>query len=248
MDNVLKDEYKDWIIELKKKVRISQLKAAVILNSALIEFYWDLGKIISNKIKEAAWGDKILEQISKDLKDEFPQMKGFSVSNLKVCKLFYNYFQISSQPVNQIDEKFVMQEVTKIPWGHIKVIITKLKDKNIAAFYILKTRENNWSRDVLALQIKSNLFERTGGSVSNFKNTLPDPYSDLAQQTLKDPYVFDFLTLSEGFKERDYEFALRDINKPIGISEFELTEILPENLKSSLPTIEELEQNIFINE
>ena len=348
MDNVLKDEYKDWIIELKKKVRTSQLKAAVILNSALIEFYWDLGKIISSKIKEAAWGDKIVEQISKDLRDEFPQMKGFSVSNLKVCKLFYNYFQISSQPVNQVDEKFVMQEVTKIPWGHIKVIITKLKDKNIAAFYILKTRENNWSRDVLALQIKSNLFERTGGSVSNFKNTLPDPYSDLAQQTLKDPYVFDFLTLSEGFKERDIEqqlvsnirkfllelgkgfafvgqqyniqiaendyfldllfyhiklkcyvvielkntsfipeyagklnfylsavdsllkedddkptigillcrdknnleaeFALRDINKPIGISEFELTEILPENLKSSLPTIEELEQNIFINE
>jgi predicted nuclease of restriction endonuclease-like (RecB) superfamily len=115
---------------------------------------------------------------------------------------------ISSQPVNQIDEKFVMQEVTKIPWGHIKVIITKLKDKNIAAFYILKTRENNWSRDVLALQIKSNLFERTGGSVSNFKNTLPDPYSDLAQQTLKDPYVFDFLTLSEGFKERDIEQQL----------------------------------------
>jgi predicted nuclease of restriction endonuclease-like (RecB) superfamily len=363
MDNVLKDDYKDWIIELKKKVRISQLKAAVIINSALIEFYWDLGKIISNKIKDATWGDKILYQISKDLRDEFPQMKGFSVSNLKVCKLFYNYFQISSQPVNQlenettltssqpanqIDEKFVMQEVTKIPWGHIKIIITKVKDKKIAAFYILKTRENNWSRDVLALQIKSNLFERIGGSISNFKNTLPDPYSDLAQQTIKDPYVFDFLTLSEGFKERDIEqqlvynirkfllelgkgfafvgqqyniqiaendyfldllfyhiklkcyvvielkntsfipeyagklnfylsavdsllkedddkptigillcrdknnleaeFALRDINKPIGISEFELTEILPENLKSSLPSIEELEKNIFIDE
>jgi predicted nuclease of restriction endonuclease-like (RecB) superfamily len=244
MDNVLKDEYKDWIIELKKKVRISQLKAAVILNSALIEFYWDLGKIISNKIKEAAWGDKILEQISKDLKDEFPQMKGFSVSNLKVCKLFYNYFQISSQsvnqfenetnlissqPVNQIDEKFVMQEVTKIPWGHIKVIITKLKDKNIAAFYILKTRENNWSRDVLALQIKSNLFERIGGKEDDDKPTIG-------------------ILLCRDKNNLEAEFALRDINKPIGISEFELTEILPENLKSSLPTIEELEQNIFINE
>jgi predicted nuclease of restriction endonuclease-like (RecB) superfamily len=244
MDNVLKDEYKDWIIELKKKVRISQLKAAVILNSALIEFYWDLGKIISNKINEAAWGDKILEQISKDLKDEFPQMKGFSVSNLKVCKLFYNYFQISSQPVNQfknetklassqpvnqIDEKFVMQEVTKIPWGHIKVIITKLKNKNIAAFYILKTRENNWSRDVLALQIKSNLFERIGGKEDDDKPTIG-------------------ILLCRDKNNLEAEFALRDINKPIGISEFELTEILPENLKSSLPTIEELEQNIFINE
>ena len=155
MDNVLKDDYKDWIIELKKKVRISQLKAAVIINSALIEFYWDLGKIISNKIKDATWGDKILDQISKDLRDEFPQMKGFSVSNLKVCKLFYNYFQISSQPVNQlenettltssqpanqIDEKFVMQEVTKIPWGHIKIIITKVKDKKNSCILHLKNK------------------------------------------------------------------------------------------------------------
>lgn len=341
-------EYKIWINELKKQVRSVQIKAAIAVNSELIKFYWDLGKSISEK--QAEWGSKFLENLSSDLQDEFPEMKGFSVTNLKYCKLFYNYFSIRPQleddlqniksPQLEDDLNFVKQ----IPWGHIKLIINKIKNEKEAHFYIQQTIENNWSRETLALQIKTNLFERNGKVINNFKNTLPEPFSDLAEQTLKDPYVFDFLTLSIKAKEKDIEnqlilhlkkfllelgkgfafvaqqyrfaiaendyaidllfyhirlkcyvvielkntkfipeyagkinfylsaidsllkaeddkptiglllcrdknnieaeFALRDLNKPIGISEFQLTEILPEELKSSLPTIEEIENEL----
>lgn len=373
----LDTEYKNWISELKLKVRSAQIKAAIAVNKELIHFYWDLGNMLSEKIKTSNWGDKVLENVSNDLKEEFTEMKGFSVTNLKYCKMFFEYFTISpqledllqivnnqtdiispplddqnkhsSQVVNQNEKSLIVQQlVAQIPWGHIKVIITKIKNIEEAIFYIQKTKENNWSRDVLSLQIKSNLYQRQGAAITNFSNTLPEPFSDLAQQTLKDPYVFDFLQLTEGYKERDIEnqlvdhikkfllelgkgfafvgqqyhieiaekdyyidllfyhiklkcyvvielkntafipeyagklnfylsavdsllkenddkptigillcreknnleaeFALRDINKPIGVSEFELTNILPENLKSSLPTIEELEQNLLNDE
>jgi len=349
--NMHNSEYKIWINELKKQVRSVQIKAAIAVNSELIKFYWDLGKSISEK--QAEWGSKFLENLSSDLQDEFPEMKGFSVTNLKYCKLFYNYFAIRPQleddlqniksPQLEDDLNFVKQ----IPWGHIKLIINKIKNEKEAHFYIQQTIENNWSRETLALQIKTNLFERNGKVINNFKNTLPEPFSDLAEQTLKDPYVFDFLTLSIKAKEKDIEnqlilhlkkfllelgkgfafvaqqyrfaiaendyaidllfyhtrlkcyvvielkntkfipeyagkinfylsaidsllkaeddkptiglllcrdknnieaeFALRDLNKPIGISEFQLTEILPEELKSSLPTIEEIENELKNN-
>lgn len=351
MEIIRNTEYISWITELKQKVRSAQIKAALAVNKELILFYWDLGKMLSEKIKASHWGDKVLENVSKDLNGEFPEMKGFSVSNLKTCKLFYEYFQFSSQLVNQSENETDVnssQLVNQLPWGHIKVIITKIKNIDEAYFYIQKTKENNWSRDVLSLQIKSNLYQRIGASVTNFSNTLPEPMSDLAQQTLKDPYIFDFLQLAEDYKEKDIEnqlvnnikrfllelgkgfafvgqqyhleiankdyyldllfyhiklkcyvvielkntgfmpeyagklnfylsavdsllkddhdkptigillcweknnleaeFALRDINKPMGISEFELTSNLPENLKASLPTIEELEQNLLSNE
>lgn len=331
-------EYKNWLVELKNKIRSTQIKAAIAVNSTLILFYWELGKMISEK--QTAWGSKFLETLSKDLQDEFSEMKGFSVSNLKFCKLFYNYFSIRSQVENEMAENLIV----KLPWGHIKIIITKIKSHTEAEFYTKQTIENNWSRDILDLQIKSNLYQRQGKSITNFKNTLPEPFSDLAIQTLKDPYVFDFLALDVKYRERDVEnqlvqhitkfllelgkgfafigqqyhlaiadndyyidllfyhtrlkcyivvelkntkfipefagklnfylsavdslikqnddnptigillckdknnleaeFALRDINKPIGISEWSLTENLPDNLKSSLPTIEEIEQEL----
>lgn len=359
-------EYKSWLIDIKSKIRSSQMKAVIAVNSALIEFYWDIGKMVSEK--ENIWGSKLIEQVSRDLKEEFPEMKGLSVTNIKYCRLFYNYFSIRPQAEDLIairpqagdenveqpiintqknDNEIIAHNFKKIlliPWGHIKLIIDKIKDKKISQFYIYETLENNWSRDTLALQIKSNLHLRKGNAISNFKNTLPKPLSDLAQQTLKDPYIFDFLSMTENYKERDLEnqliahiskfilelgkgfafvgqqynievgtkdyyidllfyhiklkcyvvidlkntefkpeytgkmnfylsaidsllkdendnptigillcrdknnieaeFALRDINKPIGITEFELTQILPENLKSSLPTIEELEEEL----
>jgi len=254
-------EYKSWFVELKSKIKSVQIKSAIAVNSALIEFYYELGKMISEK--ENVWGSKLLETLSMDLKIEFPDLKGFSVSNLKYCKLFYNYFsispqlgdelkkQISPELVDELENKispqlvdelenkispqlgdelakmtqlFVKQSVFKLPWGHIKLIIDKIKDLNQATFYVKQTIENSWSRDTLALQIKSNLYERSGKAITNFKNTLPEPYSDLAQQTLKDPY--------------------NDINKPMGVSEFQITENLPDNLKSSLPTIEEIEREL----
>jgi predicted nuclease of restriction endonuclease-like (RecB) superfamily len=127
-------EYKNWLVALKSKIRSTQIKAAIAVNSALIVFYWELGKMISEK--QTAWGSKFLETLSKDLQDEFPEMKGFSVSNLKFCKLFYNYFSIRSQLENEISENLFVQ----LPWGHIKLIITKIKEKAEAEFYFAKTK------------------------------------------------------------------------------------------------------------
>lgn len=356
--------YKQWLIELKGKIRSVQIKAAIAVNSALIQFYWELGKMISEK--QTVWGSKFLENLSKDLQEEFPEMKGLSERNLKYCRMFYQFYNLISlrqpvsnfgqQPVAQLQdtdkqgdksiqqpvEQFVQQPVAQIPWGHNILIFTKSKNIQEAQFYIQQTIENNWSRDTLALQIKTDLYVRSGKTISNFKHTLPEPLSDLAQQTLKDPYIFDFMTLTTGFKEKDIEkqlvqhitkfllelgkgfafvgqqyhieiadndyyidllfyhiklkcyvvielkntkfvpeyagklnfylsavdtlvkqeedkptigillcrdknnieaeFALRDINKPMGVSEFQITENLPDNLKSSLPTIEEIEK------
>jgi len=340
MEKVVKfdSEYKEWILEIKNKIRSTQIKTAIAVNSALINFYWELGKMISEK--ENSWGNKVLETLSKDLQSEFPEMKGFSLTNLKYCKLFYNYFSIRPQ----VEDEFQKNVIFQLPWGHIKLIINKIKDTSEAQFYINETIENNWSRDVLALQIKTDLFKRQGKSITNFKNTLPEPFSELAQQTLKDPYIFDFMTMSKPYYEKDIEkqlvshvtkfllelgkgfafvgqqyhleiaendyyidllfyhiklkcyvvielkntkftpeyagklnfylsavdslvkteedkptigillcrdknnieaeFALRDINKPMGVSEFQFTEILPDELKSSLPTIQEIEAEL----
>ena len=254
-------EYKNWIIEIKSKIRATQMKAAMAVNATVIEFYWELGKMIAKK--QTAWGTKFLDQLSKDLQTEFPDMKGFSKTNLKYCKLFYNKFPIRPQIEDELltispkpEDEMFFNLAKQIPWGHIKLIIDKVKDVATAQFYIQQTIENAWGRETLALQIKSQLNERKGKAISNFKNTLSQPMSDLAQQTLKDPYNFDFLAMDANMRERDLENQLVKhiskfllelgkgfaIAKPIGVSEFSFTEILPEELKSSLPTIEELEQ------
>lgn len=148
--------------------------------------------MINDKQAETKWGDKLIEQVSKDLKSEFPDMQGLSTSNLKYRKRFYLFYNslIGQQPVDQL------------PWGYNILIFSKSKDISEAHFYIQQTIENNWSRDVLALQIKTDLFTRQGHAVSNFKNTLPMPMSDLAEQTLKDPYIFDFMALAQPYKEK----------------------------------------------
>ncbi len=341
-------DYKNWLTELKSKVRSTQVKASLAVNSALILFYWELGKQISEK--ENIYGSSLIPSVSKDLKEEFPDMKGFSVRNLSYCKNFYSFYntQILQQPVaisqdsNNQEDKMLQQLVAQLPWGHNILIFTKAKDLQEALFYIQKTIENSWSRNVLDHQVSSKLYERQGQAISNFKTTLPEPLSDLAIETLKDPYVFDFLTLGERYREQDIEkqliqhvskfllelgkgfafignqyhlniadqdyylelllyhtklkcyvvielknthfipefagklnfylsavdslikdesdnptigillckdknnveaeFALRDMNKPMGVSELRLVESLPENLRSSLPTIEEIEE------
>ena len=308
-------EYKNWLTELKGKIRATQLKAAVTFNSALIEFYWELGLMISDK--QTSWGSQFLYTLSKDLKEAFPDMEGFSVTNLKYCRLFYKYFSNRPQAGDDLKNStmsITQQPIAQIPWGHTKLIIGKIKEYNEAQFYIHQTIENQWSREVL----------------------------------LKDPYVFDFFSMSKPYKEKDIErqlvqhvtkfllelgkgfafvgqqyhleiaeqdyyidllfyhiklkcyvvielkntkfipeyagklnfylsavdslvkqpddnptigmllcrdknnieaeFALRDINKPMGVSEFQITEILPDNLKSSLPTIEEIEKELGLPE
>ncbi len=314
----------------------SQLKAAVKVNQELLELYWHLGAQIVVRQESSSWGEKLLEQLSSDLMVSFPDMKGFSVRNLKYMRqwyLFYGGGAIGQQAVAQL---------VQIPWGHNIQIITKCKSIEEAHYYLTSTLEHGWSRNVLVHQIESQLWQRSGKGLHNFQHTLPAIQSDLAAQTLKDPYVFGFLNLSQthtereleeglvnhitqfllelgaGFAymgrqypitvgERDFyidllfyhtrlhcyvvielklgefepehagklnfyikaideqlckkadaptigillcktkdkvvaEYALSDINKPMGISEYQLTHALPVELQDNLPSVEALEQ------
>lgn len=220
--NLLGDrEYKTWLSEIKSKVRNAQLKAAVRVNTELLTFYWELGADIVAKQAKAKWGDALLSTLSKDLMAEFPEMRGFSLSNLKYIKQWYQFYAsnnkvsqqavglIGQQPVAQLEVAGIMQRaVAQIPWGHNIAIITQCKNIQEATFYVQSTIKYNWSRSVLEHQIESGLYEREGKAVNNFSLTLPKPQSDLAEQTLKDPYLFDFLTLTKKHNERELENAL----------------------------------------
>jgi|APSaa5957512622_1039677.scaffolds.fasta_scaffold00223_11 predicted nuclease of restriction endonuclease-like (RecB) superfamily len=212
-------DYKIWFKAIKEKVYKLQIKAALSVNSEMLEFYWNLGKDIIEKQSTKNWGDAVVEQLGKDLQSEFPEMKGFSRRNLFYMKkwyLFYNErFEKVQQSVAQkkLPEKvnsieFVQQVVAQIPWGHNILIITKIKDISEALFYINETIINGWSRSVLEIQIETNLYSRQGKAISNFNNTLPKPQSNLANQTLKDPYIFDILTVKKEADERDIENQL----------------------------------------
>lgn len=333
MNQLIDNEYRNWIKEIKAKIRTTQLKAAVAINSSLIEFYWDLGKMIAEK--QTAWGTQFLERLSKDLKEEFPDMEGFSKTNIYNVRRFYQFYT---------NDEFFHQLGGKIPWRHHVEIFTKSTSIDEAHFYIQQTIENAWSRDILSLQIKSDLYSRQGKAITNFSKNLPAVDSDLTEQLLKDPYNFDFLTLTEPYRERELEnalvenitkfllelgsgfayvgrqvpmtvggqeyfidllfyhlklrayvvielkatsfipeyagklsfylsaandllkhptdnptiglmickdkndivaeYALKDINQPMGISEYQLTKLFPNDFKSSLPTIEEIETQL----
>jgi len=361
----LDKSYFDWLKELKLKIRKVQIKAALSVNSELLKFYWELGEDIVVKQKRAKWGAKLLIQLSKDLMAEFPEMKGFSERNLKYIRQWHQFYarerqnriypigqQLVSQLEGQNESQVAKQEfgqqlvarITSIPWGHNIAIITKCKNIDEALYYVQCTIAHNWSRSVLVHQIESGLYKREGKAVTNFALTLPKPQSDLAAQTLKDPYVFDFLTMTKDYDERDLEnalvahvrqflmelgagfaymgkqialqvgereffidllfyhtklhcyvlvelkavdfepehagklnfylkaidsqlrtdrdhptigilickkkdkivaeYALSDINKPIGVSEYRLTESIPDTFKGSLPTIEQIEAEL----
>ncbi|MEA3495819.1 MAG: PDDEXK nuclease domain-containing protein [Bacteroidota bacterium] len=339
----------------------------------MIDFYWWVGNEISEKQKNSSWGDKVIDKLAKDLRKSFPDMTGLSKTNLKYCKRFFSFYSenaisqqlvdllknktisIGQQPVDQLEkvashEKdinntlIIKQLALQIPWSHNINIFTKSKNIEEAVFYITQTIENHWGRETLAFQIKSELYKRQGKAITNFTNTLAISQSDLAKQTIKDPYVFDFMTMTEPFVEKDIEdklvnnvtkfllelgkgfafmghqyhlvianndyyidllfyhtklkcyvvielkntkfipeyagkmnfylsavdklvkdetdnptigiilcrdknnieaeFALNNINSPMGISEMQFTEVLPEELISSLPTIEELEKEL----
>ena len=202
-------EYKKFLVELKEKVKNSQLKAAIKVNYELLNLYWELGKKITEKQKEYSWGDSFISNLSNDLKKEFPDMKGFSVQNLKNIRywyLFYAEYLIGLQPVSQL--KKIENKITSIPWGHNQRIMYKCKSVREAIFYVEKTIENGWSRTILEHQIDSKLYERLGSAISNFDSRLPKVQSELAKQTIKDPYNFDFLTLRDKYDERELEDAL----------------------------------------
>lgn len=207
--NIIKNnEYKEFFVEIKKQIQNAQIKAALSVNKELLRLYWNIASMMIEKQKNYNWGDGFIEQIAKDLQNEFPNLKGFSVRNIKYMRQWYLYWTeeliIGQQLVAQLD----LEKIFQIPWGHNILIISKIKDIKKAIFYIHKTIENNWSRNVLIHQIESNLFQRQGGAITNFKEKLPDAHSDLALQILKDPYCFDFLTLTEDYNEKELENSL----------------------------------------
>jgi len=196
----LTKEYSRWFTELKQKINQVRHKTALSINSALIELYWEIGKDIAHKETSASWGSGLIDRLSRDLTLEFSDMKGFSRRNLYAIRQFYLFYSAGSPNVPQ--------PVAQIPWGHNRLIISKVKDIDEALFYANSTIENGWSRDDLESQILKNLYSRKGKSITNFDNTLPQMQSKLAIQVLKDPYNFDFLGLQDDAQERQVELEL----------------------------------------
>lgn len=205
--SIIQADYKSWLSELKSQIKRSQIKAAVAVNSELIQLYWNIGKQITEKQKDAQWGDGLINQLSKDLKTEFPKMTGLSTKNLRYCRQFYLSYNQEDIIWQQVVAK-LPNLLFNIPWGHHILIMSKVKDPNEALFYCTKTVENGWSRAILEYQIETNLANRQGKAIHNFDTTLPALQSELANELLKDPYHFDFLSLSEQALERDLEEGL----------------------------------------
>jgi len=196
-------KYNDFIKQLKQKIQLSQIKASIRVNEELLKLYWDMAQMIIAKQKESSWGDSIIQKISSDLKEEFPNIKGFSVTNIKYIRNWYLFWNNANSPQ-------VVDEIFKIPWGHNREIITKTKDKEEAIYYVKQTLHYGWSRAVLVHQIESRLYHREGKAITNFGTKLPPSQSDLAKATLKDPYNFDFLTMSRKYNEKELEDALME--------------------------------------
>ena len=324
--------------KLKTAIKTAQIKAVLSVNSELVILYWNIGKIILKQQKEQGWGTKVIDNLSKDLQNSFPQMQGLSVRNLKYMRKFSEVYP---------DFSIVQQVVAQLPWGHNIALIDKIDTNEQRIWYANKIIENGWSRNTLIMQIESGLYNRVNNEnkVNNFALTLPKPQSDLAQELLKDPYNFDFLNISEKAKEKeieqgliqnlkkfllelgkgfafigeqyhlnaagqDYyldllfyntklhsyivfelktgeflpeyagkmnfylnavdelvksdidnpsigiilcksknkiiaEYSLKDMTKPIGISEYTITKNIPDNMKQNLPSIEELEKELL---
>ncbi|MGL5074928.1 MAG: PDDEXK nuclease domain-containing protein [Waterburya sp.] len=208
----LPDNYDEFLKTLSERIRTAQVKAALAVNKELVLLYWQMGKDILNRQDTEGWGAKVIDKLAKDLKAEFPDMKGFSRTNLLYMRSFAKAYP---------DEQIVQQLVGQIPWGHNVRILDAVKDDSERLWYIQQTIENGWSRAVLEYQIESQLYSRQGKAITNFDQALPKPQSDLAQQILKSPYNFDFLSLGKEAVERDLERALiahmRDFLLELGV-------------------------------
>jgi predicted nuclease of restriction endonuclease-like (RecB) superfamily len=191
--------YEDFLRELKQRIRTAQVRAAVAVNRELILLYWHIGREILNRQERAGWGAKVIDRLAADLHSEFPDIKGFSRTNLLYMRAFAEAWP---------EESFVQQVVGQIPWGHNLRILDLVKDLQQREWYVRAALQHGWSRNVLVHQIESGLHRRQGRAQTNFTETLPPPQSDLAQQVLKDPYNFDFLNLSEDAREKELEAGL----------------------------------------
>lgn len=199
--------YADWLAELKTRIHTAQQRAALAVNRELVLLYWQIGRDILARQAEQSWGAKVIERLAHDLRTAFPQMKGFSPRNLKYMRAFAEAWP---------DAEFVQAVLAQLPWYHQLALLDKLPDAESRRWYAAKAMEHNWSRNMLVMQIETRLRERSGTAVTNFAQCLPQPQSDLARESLKDPYRFDFLGLTDAAQEREIETALvRHVDRQI---------------------------------
>jgi predicted nuclease of restriction endonuclease-like (RecB) superfamily len=191
--------YSDWLAELKTRIHAAQQRATLAVNHELVLLYWQIGQDILDRQAKLGWGAKVIDRLAHDLRAAFPEMKGFSPRNLKYMRAFAEAWP---------EAEFVQQAAAQIPWFHLCTLLDKLKTRRERDWYLAKAAQHNWSRNVLVMQIETRLRERSGTAVTNFMTTLPAPQSDLARESLKDPYRLDFLGLGEEAQEREIETAL----------------------------------------
>ncbi len=193
------DGYGEWLADLRHRIHHARQSATLAVNRELIALYWQIGQDILVRQEAQGWGAKVIDRLAHDLRSAFPDMKGFSPRNLKYMRAFAHAWP---------DKEFVQGVLAPLPWYHQIALLDKLKTAEERRWYLHKALENNWSRNVLVMQIESGLIDRQGAALTNFDQQLPKPHSDLAREALKDPYRFDFLSLGEEAKERDIENAL----------------------------------------
>ena len=199
MRGIISKSYQDFLTRLKAQIRTAQVRAALSVNQELVLLYWQIGKEILTRQKEDGWGTRVIERLAKDLRSEFPDMQGLSARNLSYMKAFAEAWP---------DDSILQQAVAKLSWGHNVRLLDRVKMPEERLWYAQQTIQNGWSRNVLLMQIESGLYRRQGKAITNFQTALPAPQSDLTQQILKDPYNFDFLTLTNEAQERDLERGL----------------------------------------
>lgn len=201
MGALVPSDYEQVLNSLKQRIRQAQISAALAVNRELVLLYWQIGREILQRQQQEGWGAKVIDRLARDLRAAFPEMRGFSSRNLKYMRAFAAAY---------LDEAIVQQTAAQLPWFHTCILLDKVKDAEMRLWYMCAAVEHGWSRDVLAHQIETGLYQRQGQAVTNFDRTLPAPQSDLARQLLKDPYNFDFLSLGAEAHERDLERGLLD--------------------------------------
>ncbi|AXE94620.1 DUF1016 domain-containing protein [Paraburkholderia terricola] len=198
-------DYAAWLNDLKARVASARQRAALAVSRDLVLLYWQIGRDIAQRQQAQGWGAKVIDRLARDLRSAFPDMRGFSPRNLKYMRAFAQAWP---------DGEFVQQAAAQLPWFHLCTLLDKLATREEREWYAAKAVEHGWSRNVLVMQIETRVRDRQGNAVTNFPERLPSPQSDLARDSLKDPYIFDFLGLSEDAQERDLEHALtRHITK-----------------------------------
>jgi predicted nuclease of restriction endonuclease-like (RecB) superfamily len=199
-------DYAETLADIKRQIEEARIKAITSASTVMVRLYWSVGKKIVEKQENSGWGANVIEKLAKDIQSAFPAFKGFSRANLFHMRSFYLAYGKSLDPTRQIDSL----PFFSLPWWHNVILLMKLKDNEQRLWYAQQTIECGWSQNILEDLIKSDLYSRQGKAITNFQLTLPKPHSDLADQSLKDPYCLDFLEIADGFRERELEQALID--------------------------------------